>query len=88
MYNFQLNILICIFYHYICAKAPLFVGLLEKGISPMHYTLNNNSINLPNFDTCNGNGHIDSIRDLLFHDTFIKPYSSQHLLVYTLTKAF
>ena len=61
-------------------------NLLEKGIYPMHYTLNNNRINLPNFDTCNG--HIDSIRDLLFHDNFIKPYSSQHLLAYMLTKAF
>ena len=54
----------------------------------MHYTLNNNRINLPKFDT--GNGHIDSLRDLLFHDchNFIKPYSSQHLLAYMLTKAF
>ena len=38
----------------------------------MHYTLNNNRINLPKFDT-GINGHIDSIRDLLFHDNFIKP---------------
>ena len=26
-------------------------NLLQKGISPMHYTLNNNRINLPKFDT-------------------------------------
>ena len=62
-------------------------NLLQKGISPMHYTLNNNRINLPKFDS-GINGHIDSIRDLLFHDNFIKPYSSQHLLAYMLTKAF
>ena len=36
----------------------------------MHYTVNNNRINLSNIDTCSG--HIDSIRDLLFHGNFMK----------------
>ena len=48
----------------------LFGNLLEKGISPMHYAVNNNRINLSNIDTCNG--QIDSIRDLLFHGNFMK----------------
>ena len=52
----------------------------------MHYDVNNNRINLSNFDTCNG--HIDSIRDLLFHGNCYETYPSQHLLVYMLTKTF
>ena len=79
------------FLSYMCkgtiVPGTLVCNLLQKGISPMHYTLNNNRINLPKFDT-GINGHIDSIRDLLFHDNFIKPYSSQHLLAYMLLKHF
>ena len=33
-------------------------------------------------------GHIDSIRHLLHHENFIKPYSEEHLLVHLLTIAF
>ena len=51
----------------------------------MHYAVNNNRINLSNIDTCNG--HIDYIRDLLFHGNFMK-LIRQHLLGYMLTKTF
>ena len=43
----------------------------------MHYTVDNNRINLSNYDTWNG--HIYYIRDLLFHGNFMKTYPSQHL---------
>jgi hypothetical protein len=36
----------------------------------------------------NDNGHIDSIRAMIFHENFIKPYSDEHTLVYLLTKSF
>ena len=34
------------------------------------------------------NGHVDSIRSLIYHENFIKPYSEEHNLVYLLTKSF
>ena len=34
------------------------------------------------------NGHIDSIRAMVFYENFIKPYSVEHTLVYLLTKSF
>ena len=33
------------------------------------------------------NGHIDSLKVLLYSDNFIKPYSDEHLLVHLLTTA-
>ena len=33
------------------------------------------------------NGHVDSLRQLLFNDNFIKPYSQEHILVHLLTTA-
>ena len=59
----------------LCVKGTIVTGtlfgnLLEKGIYRMHYTINNNHINLSNFNTYNG--HIDSIGDMLFHGNFIK----------------
>ena len=44
----------------------------------MHYAVKNNRINWSNIDTCNG--HIDSIRDLLFHGNFMK--HSSRLIFY------
>ena len=35
-----------------------------------------------------GNGHVDSIRPIIYHENFIKPYSEEHNLVYLLTKSF
>ena len=34
------------------------------------------------------NGHVDSIRNLINHENFIKPYSDEHTLVHLLTKSF
>ncbi len=31
------------------------------------------------------NGHVGSIRMLLYHENFVKPYSEEHLLVHLLT---
>ena len=33
------------------------------------------------------NGHVDSLRLLLFNDNFIKPYFQEHILVHLLTTA-
>jgi len=33
-------------------------------------------------------GVVDSLKQLLYHDNFIKPWSDQHILTVLLTKAF
>ena len=58
--------------------------LLSIGVSPVSYIFNSSTYNLPTFNTLNG--HVDSIRNLLYHENFIKPYSDEHTLVYLLTK--
>ena len=50
-----------------------------------HACFNNSSHKLPAFIE---NGHVDSIRSLLYRAHFIKPYSDEHTLVYLLTKSF
>ena len=60
--------------------------LLSIGVSPVAYIFNSSTYNLPTFNTLNG--HVDSIRNLLYHENVIKPYSDEHTLVYLLTKYF
>ena len=73
---------------YLCngtiVPGTLISRLLSTGISPMSCILNNFSYMLPNFDYMNG--HIDTLKYLLFHENFVKPYSDEHLLMYLLTK--
>jgi hypothetical protein len=45
-------------------------------------------IKLNNFTTNSGDGIVDSLRVLLYHDNFCKPWSGEHLLAELLTKAF
>jgi hypothetical protein len=74
---------------YICKgiiiPGTLVSKVLSSGISPMYYIFNNFKSTLPDFTS---NGHIDSIRDLIYHENFIKPYSDEHCLVALLTKSF
>ena len=37
---------------------------------------------------CDGHGVVDSLKFLVFHENFIKPYKEEHLLVSLLTRAF
>jgi hypothetical protein len=59
--------------------------VLSMGISPLSYAFNKPSkVNINIHD----NGHIDSIRNLIHHENFLKPYSDEHTLVHLLTKSF
>ena len=46
-----------------------------------------NAQHVPKTSVTNNDGLVDSIRHLLFTDTFTKPYSREHLLVHLLTIA-
>ena len=74
---------------YICKgiiiPGSLVSRILSMGKSPMYYMFNDFKSTLPDF-ACNG--HIDSIRNLIYHENFIKPYSNEHCLVALLTKSF
>ena len=52
----------------------------------MQCAFNDFKFHLPN--SINDNGHIDSIRAMVLHEHFIKPYSDEHTLVYLLTIFF
>ncbi len=59
--------------------------ILSMNVNVLSYAFNQCNSYLPSFDC---NGHIDSIRNLIYHENFIKPYSDEHTLVYLLTKSF
>ena len=61
-------------------------NILSMGLSPVQCAFNDFKFHLPN--SIHDNGHIDSIRDMVFHANFITPYSEEHTLVYLLTKSF
>ena len=61
-------------------------NILSMGLSPVQCAFNDFKFHLPN--RIHDNGHIDSIRAMVFHENFIKPYSEEHTLVYLLTKSF
>ena len=56
--------------------------VVRSGHSPINLVINPpvNTNNVPYLD-----GHVDSLKVLLYHENFIKPYSDEHLLVHLLT---
>ena len=56
--------------------------VVRSGHSPINLVINPpvNINNVPYLD-----GHVDSLRVLLYHANFIKPFSDEHLLVHLLT---
>ena len=61
-------------------------NILSMGLSPVQCAFNDSKFHPPN--SINYNGHIDSIRAMVFHENFITPYSDEHTLVYLLTTYF
>ncbi len=57
-------------------------GLQSSSHSPMYLVFNQptSTYNMQYED-----GHIDSLKMLLYHEHFVKPYSEEHLLVHLLT---
>lgn len=65
-------------------KGSLLCKIVNQGYSPIKLSfelVRDNGAESPNSD-----GHIDSLKHLLFHENFIKFYSEEHLLVHLLTK--
>ena len=62
--------------------------ILNMGLSPTSCIFNNHKQSIPTRINISGNGHVDSIRALIQHENFIKPYSEEHILVNLLTKSF
>jgi hypothetical protein len=62
--------------------------ILNMGLSPTSCIFNNHKQALSTCINISGNGHVDSIRALIHHENFIKPYSEEHTLVNLLTKSF
>ena len=63
-------------------------NLLCLGLSPTSSIFNVDKQILCTNQVTGDNGHVDSIRSLIYHENFIKPYSEEHNLVYLLTKSF
>jgi len=70
--------------HGTLVKGSLLERVVKSSLSPV-----NIMFNPPNFvyNVQHNNGHIDSLKVLLQCDSFIKPYSDEHMLVHLLTTA-
>jgi hypothetical protein len=68
-------------------QGSLLHSLIRRGFSPVKSAFcQNTGKNHERGD--NSDGHIESLKYLLHHENFIKPYSTEHYLVHLLTKAF
>lgn len=59
--------------------------VIKAGYNPFQLTLNRPKLKL---NTANEDGLVDSLRHLLHHENYQKPWSLEHLLANLLTKAF
>jgi hypothetical protein len=73
-----------------CVKGTLLGSLLNFGLNPVNviYEKPNCRLHSINFYADRSDGVVDSLRYLLFHENFIKPWSHEFMLVTFLTKAF
>ena len=67
-----------------CTKGSLLERIIISGRSPIDVIFNEQHFRCPSYE----NGVIDSLRYLLHHENFVKPWSSKYLLAGLLTKAF
>ena len=58
--------------------------LVSCGLSPTYCAFNN----IRKQTWCNSSGIVDSLRSLIMHTNFIKPYSEQHVLSSLLIRSF
>ena len=61
-------------------------GIVRQGNSLVSVALGSRPSRAP--QNSDNNGVVDSIKFLVFHENFIKPYKEEHLLVSLLTRAF
>ena len=67
-------------------KGTLIEKLVTGGVSPTHLLFERNPVSreIPNSD----DGIVDSLRYLIMHSNFLKPYSDEHIIASLLVKAF
>ena len=58
----------------------------DMGHSPLHCMFNRDFYNVRFMSQ--SDGVVDSLRHLIKHENYLKPYSDEHLLVRLLTRAF
>jgi hypothetical protein len=68
-----------------CVNGTLMSNLVKSGASPIDIICEKPT--RPNLVNC-ADGVVDSLRYLLFHENYIKPWSHEYLLTSLLTKAF
>lgn len=66
-------------------KGTLLSNIIQLGLSPIDLLMNSSHRKNP---TSQPSGLVDSIKSLLFHENFLKPYSDEHFYVHLLTKSF
>ena len=67
-------------------QGSLLHTIVKQGISPIRSAFNSQKLYSNQHDDTDG--HIESLKYLLQHENFMKPYSAEHYLVHLLTKAF
>ena len=68
----------------IVPQGSLLERVVRSGQSPINLLINK-PVNFNNVHSNVLDGHIDSLKMLLCHENFVKPYSDEHLLVHLLT---
>ena len=66
-------------------KESLLGRVIKSGFSPVRLLFNKPNYTFLNTTSC---GIVDSLRGLIMHEHFLKPYSDEHVLGVLLTKAF
>lgn len=71
-------------------KGSLLSRVIESGFSPINTIFKTPVFKTPVVSESNQYrcGVVDSLRHLLMHEHFLKPYSDEHVLAVLLTKAF
>lgn len=66
-------------------EGSLLSKIIRMGESPVNAMFSKLSVNVSNSED---NGIIDSLRYLLYHENYVKPWGTEHLLARLLTRAF
>ena len=73
--------------HQKTTPGTLLYRIVQMGHSPLLCAFTKVPKTVPSYEDMD-NGIVDTMRYLICHDNFIKPYSSEHIILSLLTKAF
>ena len=69
-------------------EGTLLDRLIKVGLSPVKVAFSPPKQMCLKYGTSTANGLVDSLKFLLCHDNFVKPWSEEHFIATLLTKAF